>query len=56
MSVYQKRANAIKAYLTEKGISEKRITAKGYGETSPIADNNTEEGRTRNRRIEIRMM
>ncbi len=55
-NISQKRANAIKAYLIEKGISEKRITAKGYGETAPISDNFTEEGRTRNRRIEIRMM
>ena len=55
-NVSQKRANAIKAYLIEKGIAEKRVTAKGYGETAPISDNLTEEGRTRNRRIEIRMM
>jgi len=56
LQVSQKRANAIKAYLVQKGISEKRIIAKGYGETAPVGDNNTEEGRTRNRRIEIRMI
>jgi outer membrane protein OmpA-like peptidoglycan-associated protein len=56
MQISQKRANAIKTYLIEKGVSEKRIIAKGYGETVPVADNNTEEGRTRNRRIEIRLL
>ena len=55
-NISQKRANSIKAYLVEKGVPEKRITAKGYGETAPVSENFTEEGRTRNRRIEIRMM
>ncbi|MBC7391557.1 MAG: OmpA family protein [Opitutaceae bacterium] len=55
-NISQKRANSIKSYLVEKGIPEKRITAKGYGETAPISENFTEEGRTKNRRIEIRMM
>ena len=56
LNVSQKRANSIKEYLVQKGIAEKRVIAKGYGETSPLADNATEEGRTRNRRIEIRML
>ncbi len=56
LQVSQRRANSIKEYLVQKGISDKRIIAKGYGETAPLADNATEEGRTRNRRIEIRML
>ena len=56
LQVSQKRASAIKTYLVEKGISEKRMIAKGYGKTAPVGDNNTEEGRSRNRRIEIRML
>jgi outer membrane protein OmpA-like peptidoglycan-associated protein/opacity protein-like surface antigen len=49
----QKRADAVKAYLISKGTSESRITAQGYGEESPVADNSTPDGRQKNRRIEI---
>ncbi|OHX65771.1 OmpA family protein [Flammeovirga pacifica] len=52
----QKRAEAVVNYLIEKGIDAKRLTAKGYGEKSPIADNTTDEGRTKNRRIEFSVM
>lgn len=47
------RANAVRTYLISKGISEIRITAKGYGETKPIAPNETSEGRQTNRRVEF---
>jgi OOP family OmpA-OmpF porin len=40
-------------YLTSKGVAANRLTAKGYGKASPVADNKTEEGRARNRRVEI---
>jgi outer membrane protein OmpA-like peptidoglycan-associated protein len=40
-------------YLIEKGIPSDRMTAVGYGEDRPIADNNTREGRRTNRRVEI---
>jgi outer membrane protein OmpA-like peptidoglycan-associated protein len=49
----EKRANAVKAYLLEKGLKENRIEAKGYGSSKPIADNNTELGKSKNRRVEI---
>ncbi len=50
------RANAIKRYLIEHGISKYRLTTKGFGETSPIADNSTAKGRALNRRIEFKVV
>jgi outer membrane protein OmpA-like peptidoglycan-associated protein len=49
----EQRAAAVKAYLQKKGLKENRLEAKGYGSTKPIADNNTEGGRSKNRRVEI---
>ena len=53
----EKRAQAVKDYLQSKyNISSNRIQSKGYGDTMPIDDNATEEGRARNRRTEIRIV
>jgi outer membrane protein OmpA-like peptidoglycan-associated protein len=48
------RANAVRAYLLDKGVSPVQLEAKGYGETKPIADNTTAAGRARNRRVELK--
>ncbi|MBK8806342.1 MAG: OmpA family protein [Bacteroidales bacterium] len=47
------RANTVRDYLIGKGIAANRIIAKGYGETQPVADNATDEGRQKNRRTEV---
>ena len=49
----ESRANSVKQYLIENGISGNRITATGYGESKPIADNKTVAGRAMNRRVEM---
>jgi len=48
-----RRADAVKKYLIEKGISQEKIVVQGFGETQPIADNNSENGRSKNRRVEL---
>jgi OOP family OmpA-OmpF porin len=48
-----KRAESVVNYLINKGISQSRLTFKGYGNLYPISDNTTKEGRTLNRRVEI---
>ena len=48
-----KRAKRIKSWLVKKGVDADRIIVKSEGESQPIADNNTEEGRQKNRRVEI---
>ena len=53
LDLSQRRGNAAKAYLVKKGIAASRLTAKGYGETDFVAGNDTDEGRARNRRIEL---
>ncbi|MES1982813.1 MAG: OmpA family protein [Pseudomonadota bacterium] len=50
----EERASAVKRYLMHHGVAGSRITATGYGDTRPIADNQTVEGRTANRRVEVR--
>ena len=53
MDLSQRRADAVRAYLIGKGIAADRLTAKGYGESQPVADNATEAGQFKNRRVEL---
>lgn len=50
------RAESVKAYLVSKGIKADRLTTVGYGESSPVVSNDTEEGRAMNRRIVFRII
>jgi outer membrane protein OmpA-like peptidoglycan-associated protein len=51
----ERRANAVRDYLIANGISADRLTATGYGEEKPIADNRTRAGREENRRVEVNL-
>ncbi|MEM6641707.1 MAG: OmpA family protein [Bacteroidota bacterium] len=55
LQLSQARVSSVKSYLVDKGIDSRRITAVGYGETQPIADNATEGGRQKNRRVELKI-
>ena len=56
-SLSQRRANAVKSFLTSKGIDTRRVKAVGYGEEKPLASNDDEEeGRSLNRRVEFRVL
>ena len=53
MTLSERRANAVKVFLSEQGVSRARLDSKGLGEGAPVAPNNSSEGRQRNRRVEI---
>ena len=52
----QKRAESVVNYLVQKGIALTRLTAKGYGDTMPVAPNDTEENKAKNRRTELKVL
>lgn len=52
----ENRARTVANYLQSRGVPAARIRSQGFGETMPVADNATEEGRTKNRRVEIKIV
>ena len=52
----ENRARSVGNYLTMRGVSAARLRTMGFGETQPVASNDTEEGRSRNRRVEIKII
>jgi OOP family OmpA-OmpF porin len=49
----QKRASSVAEYLLSQGVTPSKVTSEGKGESEPVADNETEEGRAQNRRVEL---
>jgi len=56
MNLSNSRATNVRNYLSRKGIDESRMVARGYGETTPVEANDTEEGRAKNRRTELKIL
>jgi OOP family OmpA-OmpF porin len=53
MGLSQRRAESVSNYLSSHGVSPSRLHPKGFGESQPIADNGTDDGRELNRRVEL---
>jgi OOP family OmpA-OmpF porin len=51
----ERRVASVRDYVVKQGIDGKRISGQGFGESKPIADNKTKEGRSKNRRVEIKV-
>ena len=56
LKLSQRRADSVRDYLGQQGVPENQLTAKGYGEAQPVADNKTEEGRAKNRRVVMKVL
>ena len=56
LGLSERRAYTVRDYLINGGVSESSLTARGYGESEPIADNSTTEGKAENRRVELRIL
>lgn len=51
----ERRANGVAEYLISQGLAPNKVTSQGRGESEPVADNDTDEGRSRNRRVELHL-
>ena len=55
LDLSERRARSVVTWLVEKGVEAGRLSAKGQGETEPVADNGTPEGRAQNRRVVLKV-
>jgi OOP family OmpA-OmpF porin len=51
----ERRVKSVRDYVVKKGVDGSRVTGQGFGESKPIADNKTKEGRSKNRRVEVKV-
>ena len=56
LKLSQRRADAVRKYLVQSGVDPDQLQARGYGETQPLADNDSQAGRETNRRVEFRVL
>ena len=56
MGLSERRADAVRDYLEQKGIDAARMTVRAYGEARPVASNDTAQGQAENRRVELHAM
>jgi len=56
LELSDKRANSVVQYLTKKGVPNEKLQSKGYGKEQPVASNETDEGRAKNRRVELNIL
>ena len=56
LTLSDQRAKAVVAWLTPQGIAAGRLVPKGYGDASPVGENTTDEGRAKNRRVELKKL
>ena len=56
LTLSDQRAKAVAAWLTKNGIEASRLLPKGYGDTAPVAENTSDEGRAKNRRVELKKL
>lgn len=56
MTLSEQRARAVVEWLTKNGVEPSRLSARGYGDTKPVADNTSDEGRAKNRRVELKKL
>ena len=55
LKLSERRVNSVRDYVVKKGVDSGSISGQGFGESKPIADNKTKEGRAKNRRVEIKV-